>query len=110
MRFQQLLLLTGMSAARDPHRSRAQVAQTQGAPLLNDGVAQLHVELHIADDVRAGSRCADRNKTLGVLRSLRRDQRVARPYAAEQRAEAAIARYRSLREARAREYHGHAAP
>jgi len=110
VRVEQRLLLAAMGAARDPCWPGADIARAQLAPLLQDQAPWLHIELHVADDVRTLRIGADGDEALGILGGLRRDEAAARHRAAEQGAETAIPRHGFRRQARTREHHRHAAP
>jgi len=110
VRVEQLLLLAAMGAARDPCRPPADIARAQLAPLLQDQGPRVHIELHVADDVRTPRVGADGDESPGILGGLRRDDAAARHRATEQAAETPIPRHGFRRQARTREHHRHAAP
>lgn len=109
VRLEQLLFLTGMSAAGDPDGPRVAIGVAQRLTCLSDPGIQFQIEFHIADHAGLSRRGADRLEALGIVGGLRGDQHVLGEHAAEQSAKAPIANHRPRREPSAGEKHRHAA-
>ena len=98
-------VLPAIHTGRAPRYSRAQLR-----PLLEHRLAELHVEFHVADDVRAGAVGADGDEALGILRTSAPRRAFCATASRNRAPRAAITRHGFRRQARAREHHGHAAP